>query len=102
MGSNPTPRASNVGSIKEINKDFSEVIPEEIFYKKEEMTLQNLQKIQQEKGIGKSIDLEQKIDSITRSLSKPYFNTSLKELSKSNIENANTICNYILAEQTEI
>jgi len=51
MGSNPTPRASNVGSIKEINKDFSKVIPGEIFYNKEEMTLQNLQTTKQEKRL---------------------------------------------------
>jgi hypothetical protein len=38
MCSNPTPRASNMGSIKEIHKDFSEFVSEEVFYKKEEMT----------------------------------------------------------------
>ena len=66
MDSNPTPRASNVGSIKEINKDFIKVISEAVFYNKEEMTLQNLQKTKQYKKISKSADLEQKIDSITK------------------------------------
>jgi len=46
--------------------------------------------------------LERKIDSLTKSLSKPYFNKILKELSKKNLENANIICDYIIAEQTEI
>ena len=66
MGSNPTPRASNVGSIKEINKDFIKVMSEEVFYNKEEMTLKNLQKTKQYKKISKSADLEQKIDSIIK------------------------------------
>ena len=47
-------------------------------------------------------ELERKIDSITKSLSKPYFNKILKELLKSNLENANIVCDYIIAEQIEI
>ena len=47
-------------------------------------------------------ELVKKIESITKSLQKQYFKNSLVTLSKKNIENARTICNYIIAEQTEI
>ena len=47
-------------------------------------------------------DLERKIDSITKSLSKPYFNQILKDLVKTNPYNAITIYDYIIAEQTEL
>jgi hypothetical protein len=46
--------------------------------------------------------LERKIDSISRTLSKPYFNKILRDLSKFNPANAKTIVDYILTEQTEI
>ena len=48
------------------------------------------------------IELERKIDAITKLLSRPYFNTILKDLSKRNFENAITICNYINTEQIEL
>ena len=48
------------------------------------------------------IELERKIDAITKLLSRPYFNTILKDLSKRNFENARTICNYIYNEQIEL
>ncbi|MDN5845348.1 MAG: site-specific integrase [Candidatus Nitrosocosmicus sp.] len=47
-------------------------------------------------------NLEKKIDSITRSLSRPYYNTILKNLLKSNYENAKTIYEHIVVEQTEL
>ena len=47
-------------------------------------------------------NLVKKIESITKSLRKQYFKNSLVTLSKKNIENARVICNYIIAEQTEI
>jgi hypothetical protein len=43
---------------------------------------------------------EEKIDSVTKSC-KPFINKMLKNLANKNAENANTICNYIIAEQTE-
>jgi integrase len=46
--------------------------------------------------------LERKIDSITKTLSRPYFNKILKDLIESNPINAKTIVDYILTEQTEI
>jgi hypothetical protein len=47
-------------------------------------------------------NLEDKINKITESLSRQYFNTILKKLAKENKENAITICNYIIAEQNEL
>ncbi len=46
--------------------------------------------------------ISRKIDSITKSCSKPYFNTILKKLAVANYENADTICEYITAEETEL
>ncbi len=46
--------------------------------------------------------LERKIDTITNGLLRPYFNKILKELAKKNLENAIIICDYSIAEQTEI
>ena len=46
--------------------------------------------------------LEKKIDIITKSLSRAYYKNILLKLADRNNQNANTICNYIIAEQTEI
>jgi hypothetical protein len=46
-------------------------------------------------------ELEKDIDLITKSLSRPYFNSTLKKLVKENPNNARLICDYILVEQTE-
>ena len=48
-----------------------------------------------------NLDLDKNIDFITKSLSRPYFNTALKRLARSNPNNAKLICDYILIEQTE-
>jgi integrase len=47
-------------------------------------------------------NLEKKIDVITKSLSREYYKNILIKLANRNTENANTICDYIIAEQTEI
>jgi integrase len=47
-------------------------------------------------------DLDNKIDRITQYASKAYFNKALKRLARKHPENANVICDYIIAEQTEI
>lgn len=46
--------------------------------------------------------VEKKIDIITKPLSRAYYKNILINLAKRNIENANIICDYIIAEQTEI
>ena len=61
------------------------------------MTLQKIHTV-----LDPQIELERKIDTITKLLSRPYFNTILKDLSKTNFENASTICNYIYMEQIEL
>jgi hypothetical protein len=45
--------------------------------------------------------LEKDIDLITEYLSRPYFNSALKKLSKENPNNAKLNCDYIITEQTE-
>ena len=45
-------------------------------------------------------NIEKKIDSVTK-YCRPYINKLLKDLSTINFENANIICDYIIAEQTE-
>jgi hypothetical protein len=103
VGSNPTPRASNVGSTKRNkNKHQDHVLR---ITSKKDMTLQKSQiQINHSFSADNNIEkeLERKINSITKSLSKPYFNKILKKLSTTNLENANIICDYIIAEQTEI
>ena len=47
-------------------------------------------------------DLYAKIDCITQFASKTYFNKALKKLAIGCIENANIICEYVIAEQSEI
>ncbi|MGN6560350.1 MAG: hypothetical protein ACTHJ2_07480, partial [Candidatus Nitrosocosmicus sp.] len=47
------------------------------------------------------IELANDIDLITKSLSRPYFNSALKKLAKDNPNNAQIICDYIITEQTE-
>jgi hypothetical protein len=57
----------------------------------------------QTKSIEKnSYSSEKKIDLITKSLSRAYYKNILIKLVDKNTENANTICDYIIAEQTEI
>jgi hypothetical protein len=47
-------------------------------------------------------DLYTKIDCITQFASKTYFNKALKKLAIECTENAHIICEYIIAEQSEI
>ena len=46
--------------------------------------------------------LLRKINAITKSCTKLYFNQILNKLAKENPENANIICDYIIAEETEL
>jgi integrase len=47
-------------------------------------------------------ELTNKIDYITQYNSKPYFKSALLKLSRANPENGSIICDYILAEQTQM
>jgi integrase len=48
------------------------------------------------------VNFHKTIDDLTKSCSKAYFNNALKKLAKEQIDNAITICNYIISEQNEI
>jgi hypothetical protein len=62
----------------------------------------NIQKQRQFVTQDEKKELGKKIESITKSLRKKYFKNSLINLSKKNRQNSTIICNYIIAEQTEI
>ena len=47
-------------------------------------------------------NLEKKIYVITKSLSRAYYKNILLKLAERNTENANTIYDYIISEQTKI
>jgi hypothetical protein len=51
---------------------------------------------------GTNEELDDRIDSITRFASKAYYNKALKKLAEDCTGNATIICDYIMAEQTEI
>src|SRR5688500_3937860 len=61
-----------------------------------------LQTSQTESSQKNGYSLEKKIDLSTKSLSRAYYKNILIKLAARNTENANIICNYIIAEQTEI
>ena len=56
-------------------------------------------KIVNEKNL---IDLKRKVNSITKSISKPYYNKILHNLLKINPTNTEIIYDYIITEQTEL
>ena len=62
----------------------------------------NQTQVKREQEEGQQEIISRKINSITKSCSKPYFNTILKKLAVANYENADTICEYIIAEETEL
>ena len=59
---------------------------------------------EEENGIarenGNNTDI--KINLITRSLAREYYKNALNKLAQQNIDNVNTICNFIWTEQNEI
>jgi integrase len=61
-----------------------------------------LQTSQTESNQKNGYSLEKKIDLITNSLSRAYYKNILIKLAERNTENANILCDYIIAEQTEI
>ncbi|HKU83645.1 MAG TPA: hypothetical protein VJP58_06355 [Candidatus Nitrosocosmicus sp.] len=95
MGSNPTPRAylgdlyNNFISHRKANNDRT-------------TNLAHLRCLSYNEKCDKESQVFKRIDSLTRSCTKQYFNSILTKLARENIENANTICDYIMAEETEI
>ena len=47
-------------------------------------------------------ELEKKVDYVTRYNSKAYYKTALKRVSQANPGNAKIICDYIIAEQSQM
>jgi site-specific recombinase XerD len=96
VGSNPTPRAYLGGLYKshknKIIKDSS---------RKTDLLYRELASNHEEEEYEIAV-LHQKIDSITKTCSKLYFNKILTRLVEENPENANIICDYIIAEETEL
>ena len=98
-GSNPTPRAY-LGGLYKNNKNEEK---EDSSKRKTDLTYKPLLTSNQKEVERKETDLlERKIDSITKGCSKIYFNKILKKLVEKNSENANIICDYINAEETEL
>ena len=99
MGSNPTPRAY-LGGLYKNNKNEEE---KDSSKRKTDLTYKPLLTSNQKEVESKETDLlDRKIDSITKGCSKLYFNKILKKLVEKNSENANIICDYINAEETEL
>ena len=99
MGSNPTPRAY-LGGLYKINKNEEK---EDSSKRKTDLTYKPLLTSNQKEVERKEAYLlDRKIDSITKGCSKLYFNKILKKLVEKNSENANIICDYINAEETEL
>jgi integrase len=96
VGSNPTPRAY-LGDLYDNLKSHRKANYNETTNLAHECILDDKEQEQEKKAI-----ISKKIDSITQSCSKPYFNKILINLYKQSVENANTICDYIIAEETEL
>jgi hypothetical protein len=94
VDSNPTPRAylgdlyDNFNSHRKANNDRTTNLAHDQFLAYAE---------KHEKGL-----VFKRIDSLTKSCTKQYFNSTLTKLARENIENAVTICKYIIADETEI
>ncbi|HYF99309.1 MAG TPA: hypothetical protein VD815_04400 [Candidatus Saccharimonadales bacterium] len=96
MGSNPTPRAY-LGELCDNFNSFRKVIND----RTTNLAHGNIPSFDgQQQDIDYSIT--KRIDSLTKSCTKQYFNKILKNLANANISNANTICDYIISEETEI
>jgi hypothetical protein len=90
VGSNPTPRAILGESCDNLFLAISGV-----FSNNEAAMGQRL-------TVDYSSELNRKIDYVTQHNSKGYYRAALKKASVANPENANTICHYIMAEQTQM
>jgi hypothetical protein len=80
-----------------VNKDSSKR-KTDLAYRQQQISNQ-----EEEEEKKKETDLlYRKINFITKGCSKLYFNKILKKLAEKNSENANIICDYIIAEETEL
>ena len=101
-GSNPTPRASlGVSTSNFNNRQHARHTNTSILKLKPPQTTTN-KELSLETELGPQNELERKIDFITHDLSKSYFRNALVKLVKESGDNANIICDYIIAEINEI
>ncbi len=95
VGSNPTPRAY----LGDLYSNFKSKKKKVSLRTKNLTHLENVEcnKVEESKDL-----INKKIISTTKSCSKPYFKSILSNLAMENEENANIICDYIIAEETGI
>jgi hypothetical protein len=89
VGSNPTPRAILGDSYDNLFSYSSRLSHNEVA-------------MDQILNVDYSSELDKKIDYVTKYNSKAYFRSALKKFSAANPENASIICDYIMAEQTQM
>ena len=103
MGSNPIPRAILRDLYKSVYKHKTDRgLRRNKELSHNHVSSSNQTQVKREQEEGQQEIISRKINSITKSCSKPYFNTILKKLAVANYENADTICEYIIAEETEL
>jgi len=88
----------DLSEINNINKNKNTFRKTRLSFKQEDKHIAE----QQNNKETESDLLLRKINSITKSCTKLYFNQILNKLAKENPENANIICDYIIAEETEL
>jgi hypothetical protein len=99
VGSNPTPRAIlvDLSEINKIKRCKNTVRKTRLSFKQEKHIAEQQNNKKTEYDL-----LLRKVNSITKSCTKLYFNQILHKLAQENPENANIICDYIIAEETEL
>jgi hypothetical protein len=96
VGSNPTPRAylgELYDSFKSNNKANTD--------RKTNLAHDPIFGFREQQQENDSLIIK-RINSLTMSCTKLYFNGILKKLANANIHNANIICDYIISEETEL
>ena len=96
MGSNPTPRAYLGDLYSRVKSNKSKVSASALVHSDSNIVKNENNEKETESYILRTID------SITKSCTKPYFNKILKQLAEQNLVNTEIICDYIIAEETEI
>ena len=104
VGSNPTPRAY-LGALYQNNKrEKAKNFNCKGYLSKTSLKIQQLSSRVDSNSLHKITKevVYEKINSITKTCSKPYFSQILKKLASESLANANIICDYIIAEQNEL
>jgi hypothetical protein len=99
VGSNPTPRAYLGGLYKSHKNKVGKVSSKR---KTDLAYRQQISNPEEEEKVKETDLLYRQINFITKTCSKLYFNKILKKLAEKNSENVNIICEYSIAEETEL